>query len=59
MRELVRHAMKVVPAPPNINVHTVNDLEDPEALVDGDQMLQVLTNLISNAFCFVFYFGVS
>lgn len=50
MRELVRHAMKVVPAPPNINVHTVNDLEDPEALVDGDQMLQVLTNLISNAF---------
>ncbi|NMC61694.1 MAG: 4Fe-4S binding protein, partial [SAR324 cluster bacterium] len=50
IKELVSQALKILPAPPNVLVKTLHNIEDPEVLIDGDQMLQVLTNLISNAF---------
>ena len=50
VRELITHALKIVPPPQNISVHTLDELSDPVVALDGDQMVQVLTNLISNAY---------
>ncbi|MCD4824071.1 MAG: 4Fe-4S binding protein [Phycisphaerae bacterium] len=48
--ELVERAGHSVIMPENIACEIRNTLDSPIADVDGDQMLQVLTNLISNAY---------
>ena len=49
MNELVASAVKAFRLPRNVQVHLASDPADPVAEVDKDQMLQILTNLISNA----------
>jgi signal transduction histidine kinase len=50
MREVVERALRAVPAPEHIAVEVQHTLDDPLGECDLDQMIQVLTNLISNAF---------
>ncbi len=50
VRELVDRALRAVPAPEHIAVEVEHALQDPLCECDLDQMIQVLTNLISNAF---------
>ena len=49
VRELLDRAVRGIPVPDNIVVHREHALEDPVAEVDRDQIVQVLTNLLSNA----------
>ncbi|HWU37656.1 MAG TPA: HAMP domain-containing sensor histidine kinase, partial [Candidatus Acidoferrum sp.] len=49
-RELVERSLRAVPAPEHIRVEVEHRLEDPVCECDLDQMIQVLTNLLSNAF---------
>ncbi len=50
LRKLVEHALKSMPASTKIETVIEHDLGmDPTAEVDRDQIVQVLTNLISNA----------
>ena len=49
-RELVERSLRAVPAPEHIDVQVEHRLGDPLCECDLDQMIQVLTNLISNAF---------
>lgn len=46
---LIEKSIKAVPVPENITVAIELKCEDPMAELDNDQMIQVLTNLISNA----------
>jgi len=50
VRELVTRSLRAVPAPPNVTVQVAHEIEDPLCDVDKDQMTQVLTNLVSNAY---------
>ncbi|MFW6065250.1 MAG: [Fe-Fe] hydrogenase large subunit C-terminal domain-containing protein [Planctomycetota bacterium] len=47
--ELVTEAMKSVKLPEGVELVVENELEDPRAELDKDQMIQVLTNLMTNA----------
>jgi signal transduction histidine kinase len=47
--DLMDQALRSVPIPENITVRTENPVPDLVGDVDPDQMLQVLTNLVSNA----------
>lgn len=49
VRELCDRALKTLKIPENIAVQVEHHLEDPTVEIDRDQMVQVLTNLISNA----------
>ncbi len=50
VREMLEAALRTVPIPENVNVEIIDRLGDsPEAELDRDQMIQALTNLISNA----------
>jgi signal transduction histidine kinase len=49
VRELVERSLRAVPAPEHIRVEVEHQLEDPLCECDLDQMIQVLTNLVSNA----------
>jgi signal transduction histidine kinase/Pyruvate/2-oxoacid:ferredoxin oxidoreductase delta subunit len=50
VRELVERALRTIPMPENIAVRIESDeAGDPMAEIDRDQIVQVLTNLISNA----------
>ena len=46
---LLEAALRAVPVPPGITVRTERCVTDPVAELDRDQVLQVLTNLLSNA----------
>lgn len=48
-RDLIERSIRTVLAPENVEVQVKDDLEDPFIEVDRDQIIQVLTNLISNA----------
>ncbi len=48
--ELAAAAAKLVPDHPGITVTVSNRMKDPNAAIDADQITQVLTNLISNAY---------
>ncbi len=48
--EMVRHHMVSLGPPSNIDVALENELTDPIADIDRDQVLQVLTNLVTNAY---------
>ncbi len=50
IRTLIDRSMRAVVRPANITVEVNDDMDDAVAAVDADQMIQVLTNLISNAF---------
>lgn len=47
--ELVESALRTVRVPPGVQVRTRIDPLYPRADLDGDQMVQVLTNLLTNA----------
>jgi iron only hydrogenase large subunit-like protein len=47
--ELVEKTIRTAPIAENVRVHVQNDLADPIADIDPDQMVQVLTNLYTNA----------
>jgi signal transduction histidine kinase/iron only hydrogenase large subunit-like protein len=49
LRELINRAMLMIPVPGAITVNVKHGLADPLAEVDRDQIVQVLTNLVSNA----------
>jgi iron only hydrogenase large subunit-like protein/nitrogen-specific signal transduction histidine kinase len=49
LREQVDRALKTIRIPDNIVLQVEHDLEDPVAEIDRDQIVQVLTNLITNA----------
>lgn len=49
IKELVNHSLESLIIPDNVKIN-INDLStNPEAMLDPEQMLQVLTNLIKNA----------
>jgi two-component system NtrC family sensor kinase len=50
VRELVSRSMRTMPAPAQVFVQVLHEIEDPTCDFDKDQMTQVLTNLISNAY---------
>jgi signal transduction histidine kinase/Fe-S-cluster-containing hydrogenase component 2 len=49
LNDLMERSMKTIKVPENIAVRIEHDLDDPVAEIDRDQIVQVLTNLISNA----------
>ncbi|NLE58317.1 MAG: histidine kinase [Planctomycetes bacterium] len=49
VRELVSRAVKTLTIPRSITVAIHTDVEDPIAEIDRDQIIQVLTNLLTNA----------
>jgi signal transduction histidine kinase/iron only hydrogenase large subunit-like protein len=49
VKELVQGALKSIPIPANVIVRFENNIDDPMAEVDRDQIIQVMTNLVSNA----------
>ncbi|NLH48017.1 MAG: 4Fe-4S binding protein [Myxococcales bacterium] len=50
IRQLIEGALKALPAPPNVAVEFVNEMDSSMADLDKDQITQVITNLISNAY---------
>ncbi len=49
MAELVERTMRTAPAVDSVRVVVENNMRDPVADIDPDQMVQVLTNLYTNA----------
>lgn len=49
LREMIDKAMHTIQVPETVTVRIEHDLPDPVAEIDRDQVVQVLTNLISNA----------
>ena len=49
LRQLVDRAMRGIQIPEGIAIKIEHDLDDPSADVDRDQIVQVLTNLVTNA----------
>jgi len=47
---LVKRCLQVMAPPPGVTVDMREEMADPIADLDGDQMTQVLTNLVSNAY---------
>ncbi len=47
---LVDQTLKAIPRPEGVRIETRHDLTDPQAELDADQIVQVLTNLITNAY---------
>jgi signal transduction histidine kinase len=50
IRDVVEKSLQTVPAPPNIKVTTIHKMENNSCELDKDQIVQVFTNLISNAY---------
>jgi len=48
IKELINHSLESVIVPDNIRVKVVDQTSNPEAMLDSEQMIQVLTNLIKN-----------
>ena len=49
LTNLVGEVMRTLPFAEGVSVEVVDHLEDPTAELDGDQIVQVLTNLLTNA----------
>jgi signal transduction histidine kinase len=47
--KLVEYALRTVTIPPEVALTVEHGMSDPEAEIDRDQVLQVITNLVSNA----------
>ncbi len=50
IRELVAHSLESLIIPGNVNITVSDNTTNPEAMLDHEQMTQVLTNIIKNAF---------
>jgi len=50
LADLVAKSLRAVPAPQGVAVQVEHQVEDRTAEVDRDQIIQVLTNLLSNAY---------
>jgi two-component system NtrC family sensor kinase len=49
IRELVNHSLGSVIVPEKVKINISDQTTNPEAMLDSEQMMQVLTNLIKNA----------
>jgi nitrogen-specific signal transduction histidine kinase/iron only hydrogenase large subunit-like protein len=49
IHDLVSHSLESVIIPERIKVKITDNTTDPEAMLDSEQMMQVLTNLVKNA----------
>ncbi len=49
IKELVNHSLESVIVPDNVKVKVVDQTSNPDAMLDSEQMMQVLTNLVKNA----------
>ena len=49
IKELVNHSLESLIVPENIKINIADMTTNPEAMLDSEQMVQVLTNLIKNA----------
>ena len=49
LTNLVAEVMRTLPIAEGVSVEVVDHLDDPIAELDGDQIVQVLTNLLTNA----------
>ena len=49
LTNLVAEVMRTLPFAEGVSVEVVDHLDDPTAELDGDQIVQVLTNLLTNA----------
>jgi len=47
--DLVAEILRTIPIAEGVSIEVVDHLDDPIAELDGDQMIQVLTNLFTNA----------
>ncbi|MBN1291860.1 MAG: 4Fe-4S binding protein [Candidatus Latescibacteria bacterium] len=50
IHELVERSLITVPAPENVKIIIEKELENPIAELDRDQVIQILTNLITNSY---------
>jgi nitrogen-specific signal transduction histidine kinase/iron only hydrogenase large subunit-like protein len=50
IKELVNHSLESLIIPTKIKINIYDKTTNPEAMLDQEQMMQVLTNLIKNAF---------
>ncbi|MBN1942549.1 MAG: 4Fe-4S binding protein [Phycisphaerae bacterium] len=50
VRRLVEQTLRAIPQPAGVQLNVRHELADPRAELDGDQITQVLTNLITNAY---------
>ncbi len=50
IRELVNHSLESLIVPEKIKINITDLSTNPDAMLDSEQMMQVLTNLIKNAF---------
>jgi signal transduction histidine kinase/iron only hydrogenase large subunit-like protein len=48
--ELVEQCIKLTDVPKNIEIEIIDNIQNPELHIDRDQIIQVLNNLIGNAF---------
>ena len=49
IKELVTHSLESVIVPENVRVKIADQASNPDAMLDSEQMIQVLSNLIKNA----------
>jgi signal transduction histidine kinase/Fe-S-cluster-containing hydrogenase component 2 len=49
LTHLVAEVLRTIPVTEGVSIEVADDLEDPIAELDGDQIVQVLTNLLTNA----------
>jgi iron only hydrogenase large subunit-like protein/nitrogen-specific signal transduction histidine kinase len=49
IKELVNHSLESLIIPENVKINITDKTTNPEAMLDSEQMMQVLTNLIKNA----------
>jgi signal transduction histidine kinase len=50
IRKLVDSSLRILTPPENVTVRVVHDSADPMAELDADQIMQVITNLVENAY---------
>jgi len=50
IRELVDHSLESLIVPGNVRIRVKDNATNPEAMLDPEQMTQVLTNLVKNGF---------
>jgi two-component system NtrC family sensor kinase len=50
IKELVNHSLESLIIPAKVRITISDNTTNPEAMLDSEQMMQVLTNLIKNAF---------
>jgi two-component system NtrC family sensor kinase len=49
IKELVNHSLESLIIPEKVIINTTDATTNPEAMLDSEQMMQVLTNLVKNA----------